>query len=52
MACLAACGSSTLVLTTNVTATRQWIAELLDKTSSTASFNCPVAIDYSPNACG
>ncbi len=33
MACLAATGSSTLVLTTNVTATRQWIAELLDKTS-------------------
>jgi DNA excision repair protein ERCC-3 len=33
MACLAAVGSSTLVLTTNVTATRQWIAELLDKTS-------------------
>lgn len=33
MACLAAIGSSTLVLTTNVTATRQWIAELLDKTS-------------------
>ena len=26
-------GSSTLVLTTSVTATRQWIAELLDKTS-------------------
>lgn len=33
LACLAATGSSTLVLTTNVTATRQWIAELLDKTS-------------------
>jgi DNA excision repair protein ERCC-3 len=33
MACLATVGSSTLVLTTNVTATRQWIAELLDKTS-------------------
>ncbi len=33
MACLAAVGSSALVLTTNVTATRQWIAELLDKTS-------------------
>jgi DNA excision repair protein ERCC-3 len=33
MACLAATASSTLVLTTNVTATRQWIAELRDKTS-------------------
>jgi DNA excision repair protein ERCC-3 len=33
MACMAATSSSTLVLTTNVTATRQWIAELLDKTS-------------------
>jgi DNA excision repair protein ERCC-3 len=33
IACMAAVGSSTLVLTTNVTASRQWIAELLDKTS-------------------
>jgi DNA excision repair protein ERCC-3 len=33
MACLAAVQSSTLVLTTSVTATRQWIAELLDKTT-------------------
>jgi DNA excision repair protein ERCC-3 len=30
---MAAVGSSTLVLTTNITASRQWIAELLDKTS-------------------
>ena len=33
MACMAAVQSSTLVLTTNITATRQWIAELLDKTT-------------------
>lgn len=33
MACMAAVQSSTLVLTTSVTATRQWIAELLDKTT-------------------
>jgi DNA excision repair protein ERCC-3 len=33
MACMSAVQSSTLVLTTNVTATRQWIAELLDKTT-------------------
>lgn len=32
MACMAAVASSTLILTTNVTATRQWVAELLDKT--------------------
>lgn len=35
LACLAAVQSSALVLTTNVTATRQWIAELLDKTTLT-----------------
>jgi DNA excision repair protein ERCC-3 len=33
MACMAAVQSSTLILTTSVTATRQWVAELLDKTS-------------------
>ncbi|MHB8899619.1 MAG: DNA repair helicase XPB [Thermoguttaceae bacterium] len=33
MACMAQVQSSTLVLTTGVTASRQWIAELLDKTS-------------------
>jgi DNA excision repair protein ERCC-3 len=33
MACMAAVQSSTLVLTTNITATRQWISELLDKTT-------------------
>lgn len=33
MACMAAVQASTLVLTTSVTATRQWIAELLDKTT-------------------
>lgn len=33
MACMAAVQSSTLVLTTNVTASRQWIGELLDKTT-------------------
>jgi DNA excision repair protein ERCC-3 len=32
IACMAAAGASTLVLTTSVTAVRQWIAELLDKT--------------------
>ena len=32
MACMAEVGASTLVLTTSVTAVRQWIAELLDKT--------------------
>jgi DNA excision repair protein ERCC-3 len=33
MACMAAVQASTLILTTNITASRQWIAELLDKTS-------------------
>jgi DNA excision repair protein ERCC-3 len=33
MECMARVGSSTLVLTTSVTAVRQWIGELLDKTS-------------------
>lgn len=33
MACMAAVESSTLILTTNVTATRQWITELLNKTT-------------------
>ena len=33
MACMAEVQSSTLVLTTNITATRQWVAELLDKTT-------------------
>lgn len=33
MECMARVGSSTLVLTTSVTAVRQWISELLDKTS-------------------
>lgn len=33
MACMAEVQSSTLVLTTGVTATRQWIAEMLDKTT-------------------
>ena len=32
MECMARVGSSTLVLTTSVTAVRQWISELLDKT--------------------
>jgi DNA excision repair protein ERCC-3 len=32
MECMARVGSSTLVLTTSVTAVRQWIGELLDKT--------------------
>lgn len=33
MACMAAVQSSTLVLTTSMTATHQWVAELLDKTT-------------------
>jgi DNA excision repair protein ERCC-3 len=33
MACMAEVGASTLVLTTGVTAIRQWISELLDKTT-------------------
>ena len=33
LACMAAVQASTLILTTSVTATRQWVAELLDKTS-------------------
>jgi DNA excision repair protein ERCC-3 len=33
MACMAEVQASTLVLTTNVTATRQWVTELLDKTT-------------------
>lgn len=33
MACMAQIQSSTLILTTSVTATRQWIAELMDKTT-------------------
>jgi DNA excision repair protein ERCC-3 len=33
MACMAAVQASTLVLTTSVTATRQWVAEILDKTT-------------------
>jgi DNA excision repair protein ERCC-3 len=32
LACMARVQSSTLILTTNVTATRQWLAEILDKT--------------------
>ncbi len=32
LACMAELQSSTLILTTNVTATRQWVAEILDKT--------------------
>ncbi len=35
LACMARLQTSTLVLTTSVTATRQWIAELLDKTTLT-----------------
>jgi len=35
MACMERLATSTLVLTTSVTAARQWIAELLDKTSLT-----------------
>ena len=35
IACMSHVRSSTLILTTSVTATRQWIAELLDKTSLT-----------------
>ena len=33
MACMAQVGASTLILTTSVTAVRQWMAELLDKTT-------------------
>ena len=33
MACMAMLQSSTLILTTSVTAVRQWIRELLDKTT-------------------
>ncbi|HET7230853.1 MAG TPA: DNA repair helicase XPB [Longimicrobium sp.] len=33
MECMARVGSSTLILTTSVTAVRQWITELLDKTT-------------------
>ncbi|MDP9348767.1 MAG: DEAD/DEAH box helicase [Gemmatimonadota bacterium] len=33
MACMAEVGASTLILTTSVTAVRQWISELLDKTT-------------------
>jgi DNA excision repair protein ERCC-3 len=33
LACMAEVQSSTLILTTSVTATRQWVAEILDKTS-------------------
>jgi len=33
LACMARLQTSTLVLTTSVTATRQWIAELMDKTT-------------------
>ncbi len=33
LACMARLQTSTLILTTNVTATRQWIAEILDKTT-------------------
>ncbi|MCK4306227.1 MAG: DEAD/DEAH box helicase, partial [Candidatus Eisenbacteria sp.] len=33
MACMAQVESSTLILTTSVTATRQWMSELLDKTT-------------------
>lgn len=33
MACVARVGASTLILTTSVTAVRQWITELLDKTT-------------------
>ena len=32
LACMAQVQTSTLILTTNVTATRQWVAEILDKT--------------------
>ena len=35
IACISYAKSSTLILTTSVTATRQWISELLDKTSLT-----------------
>ena len=33
IACMAAVRSSTLILATNITATRQWIAEIMDKTT-------------------
>lgn len=33
LACMAEVQSSTLILTTSVTATRQWVSEILDKTS-------------------
>lgn len=33
LACMAEVQAATLVLTTNITATRQWVAELLDKTT-------------------
>ncbi|MBA4160219.1 MAG: helicase-associated domain-containing protein, partial [Gemmatimonadetes bacterium] len=33
MACMAEVGASTLILTTSVTSARQWVAELLDKTT-------------------
>jgi DNA excision repair protein ERCC-3 len=33
LACMAKLQTSTLILTTNVTATRQWLAEVLDKTA-------------------
>jgi len=33
MACMAEVGASTLILTTSVTAVRQWVGELLDKTT-------------------
>lgn len=33
LACLSLLQSSTLILTTNVTATRQWVSEILDKTT-------------------
>ncbi len=36
LACMARIQTSTLILTTNITATRQWIAEILDKTDLAA----------------
>ncbi|MFN0052605.1 MAG: DNA repair helicase XPB [Planctomycetales bacterium] len=36
LACLSRLQTSTLILTTNVTAARQWLAEVLDKTSLTS----------------
>ncbi len=36
LACMATVQASTLILTTNVTATRQWVGEILDKTMLTA----------------